>query len=314
MSNATEEERPLLGPKPDEYNHYQRRVIIITFVLFLLVDFADVFLDAPQTSILEGIICSRYYNFAEGEHDCTVGPVQAELATVSQLLNTFSRLPGLAMAIPFGIIADRYGRRLVLGLCISGTLLQDVIRKIVLWRPDVFAPRLIWSSSLATFIGGGDLVASAMIFLVLADVAPPAQRANLFFLMAAFGLIGEIVATPITALLMSRKGPWTPSFVYTALMSIAAIILLFALPETLRKPSPETETLPNATEANEELPVATDETPRHSTILSRFRPLLKHNVVAVLLAFFVSALGRQSTSFLLQYIRQRFNWSYEKVR
>ena len=175
MSGGTGELRPLLGPKRGHDDAHQRRVIAVSFAMVILIDLAAFFLDAPQTSILEGIICSRHYNSVPGEHDCTVGPVQAELATVNQLLNTFNRLPGLLVAIPFGILADRYGRRPVIILPILGALLQDVISKTILLHPDMFPPRLIWLSSIATFVGGGDAVASSMIFLVVADVAPPRE-------------------------------------------------------------------------------------------------------------------------------------------
>lgn len=328
MSNTTEEERPgegspLLSPKPgDKPDTNRRRVIVVSFAMVILVDFAAFFLEAPQTSILEGIICSRHYHSVLGEHDydCTVGPVQAELATVNQMLNTFNRLPGLIVAIPFGTVADRYGRRPVLILAIIGALLQDAIAKVILWHSNVFPPRLIWLSSFGTFVGGGDAIASAMIFLVLADVALPGRRANLFFLLTSCGIISEILATPLSALLMS-KTPWIPYSIYSVLTLLGGLTPLFFLPETLQRPSsPETETPSCGIGADEGQPAIEDETSPisiQSTIFSRFwylmMPLKKRNIIAVLLAFFVSALGRQSTSFLLQYIRQRFNWKYEEV-
>lgn len=321
----------MLGPKSDDPEQKRRRrVIAVSFIMVLLTDFAAFFLDAPQTSILEGNICDRYYQHTSSpaDRDCRAGPVQAELATVNQMLSTFNRLPGLFAATPFGIIADRYGRRPVFVLTILGALLQDVVSKTILWRPDVFAPRLIWLSSLATFVGGGDAVASSMVFLVVADVAPPHQRAKLFFLLTACERAGEIVATPLSALLMFIGNPWIPYFLYSGLTLIAGMIPLLFLPETLRrsKPLPETETEAETPSCESDLgadgglPASASGTPSTSThstlstLISRFRPLVKQNVIAVLLAFFVSALGRQSTGFLLQYIRQRFDWSYEKVR
>ena len=292
----------------------QRHVIAVCFALAILIDCAALFLHAPQTSILEGIICSRHYESIPGEHDCTVGLVQAELATVDQLFNTFTRLPGLLVAMPFGIMADRHGRRPVLVLCILGILFQDVISKIILWRPDVFPPRLIWLSAAATMVGGGEAVASFMVYLVVADVALPTQRANLFFLLTASGLIGEVVGTPLSAFLMSMN-PWIPYFVYTGMTVLAGMVSLCLLPETLPTLACERDSLSGSTGAEEEPVAATEETSRagNSTVAARLQPLVKRNVIAVLLSFFVAALGRQSTTFLLQYIRQRFNWKYEKV-
>lgn len=166
-------------------------------------------------------------------------------------------------------------------------------------------------------MGGGDAVSGSMVFLVVADVALPQQRASLFFLLTACGLLSELVATPLSALLMARD-PWIPYFMYSGMTLLSGTIPLLLLPETLPKSPPQTETPQDATSVNEdaEQPAPSDADsflPTRSTLASRFRPLVKRNVIAVLLAFFVSALGRQSTSFLLQFIRQRFNWTYEKV-
>ncbi|KAI3395075.1 hypothetical protein diail_1832 [Diaporthe ilicicola] len=104
MSTTSEEETPLLGPSSDDHKlleqKHRRRVVAISFAIVLLIDFGACFLDAPQTSILESNICSRYYQQHDAAPDCTAAPVQAELATINQLLNTFNRLPGLFAAIP----------------------------------------------------------------------------------------------------------------------------------------------------------------------------------------------------------------------
>lgn len=325
MTSADAEGTPLLGPRTGgggADTAFRRRVIITTFIMVILVDLAAFFQEAPQMKILEGIICSRYYNVgtlaAPADPDCNTGPVQLELATVAQILNTFNRLPGLIVAIPFGILADRYGRRPVLLLTILGALLQDIMLKAVLWYPDLINPRFIWLSSAALLLGGGDAVCGSMVYLVVADVALPEQRASLFFLLTACGLIAELVATPLSAVLMARD-PWIPYFMYSGMSLLSGTLPLLFLPETLPKPTPGTEALQDATSVNHdgEQPTpsaAASSLPTIPSLVSRLRPLKERNVVAVLVAFFVSALGRQSMSFLLQFIRQRFSWTYEKVR
>ncbi|KIH89069.1 hypothetical protein SPBR_07098 [Sporothrix brasiliensis 5110] len=307
---------------------HRRRVMIVVFAQVIMIDFAAFFLDVPQTSILERIICDRYYNTDGAKSgadngtisvlpDCTAGPVQTELATITQMLNTFNRLPSLFVAIPLGMAADRYGRRPIIILVLVGALLQDAMAKVVLWRPDLFAPRLIWLSSLAGFVGGSDAVASSVVYLVVADVVSPQERAQVFFALTACQKIGEIAGTPLSSLLMYTFSPWTPYLLSTALTLLALAVLLLYLPETLQK----TKTVQSvaASDADEEAEEATNDASSARTksvtraIVPKFRPLLKTNIVAVILAFFVSALGRQATSFLLQYIHQRFNWTYEKA-
>ncbi|CAK7233122.1 hypothetical protein SBRCBS47491_008500 [Sporothrix bragantina] len=350
MTNASNEETPLLGDgqrvDPGDASvldddavcaAHRRRVIVVTFAMIILVDFAAFFSDAPQTKILEGVICNRYYginNSTRGDGhagisligdaapDCTAGPVQAELATINQMLNTFTQLPGFFVAIPLGIAADRYGRRPVLFLTFIGALIQDFIAKAILWRPDLFTPRLIWLSSLASFVGGGSTVATAIVFLVVADVAAPQQRAQLFFTMTACERIGEIVGTPLCTLLMYNFGPWVPYILSAVLTTLGLAGNYIFMPETLQhKPvtsvpagEEEHETVveaetPLSNESNEQAQL----TAKVPSFISKFRPLLKRNVIAVVIAFFVSSLGRQSSSFFLQYIHQRFGWSYEKV-
>ncbi|CAK7244464.1 MAG: hypothetical protein STHCBS139747_006005 [Sporothrix thermara] len=285
---------------------HRRRVIAVTFAMIILVDFAAFFLEAPQTSILEDIVCSRYYgtDVADGyfrsrgellssslrignaSHDCTAAPIQAELATINQLLNTFNRIPGFFVAIPLGIAADRVGRRPVLFLTLAGALLQDFAAKVVLWRPDLFAPRLIWLSSLAGFVGGSDTVASAIVFLVVADVAPPQQRAQLFFTMTACERIGEIVGTPVSTLLMYTFGPWVP-YILSTVLTMTCFLGVFALmPETLRPKSAmsEPEEGEEAVSVTRRQSLGDDEVDEPlsasssvDSIVFKFRPLLRRS-------------------------------------
>ena len=71
MTGAEGEERPLLGANRggDADAVHQRRVIATTFIMVILMDLAGFFLEAPQTKILEGIICSRHYTAATTNHD-----------------------------------------------------------------------------------------------------------------------------------------------------------------------------------------------------------------------------------------------------
>lgn len=319
MTNYASESTPLLGSNASKAK--KEYVVAVAFTLVVLVDFAGVLTETPQTSILEDIICCRYYNShrTEARRDCTAGPVQAELATITQLFNTFNLVPGILVSIPFGVLADSYGRRTVFALCMIGMVTQDIVAKLILWRSDIFAPRLIWPTSITRLVGGGDVVASSMIYLMIADVVPAQERANTFLFSACI-LVGDVVATPLGAFLMS-KNPWIPYILSTVLSFVVGGIALVLIPETLNKPdSSETPQQPLSSTDNEQPASPTTaisktlDPKRLQALLSRLRPLAKANIIAILLAFFVAALGRQSTGFLVQYIRQRFNWTYAKVR
>lgn len=316
----TETEPLLPSQEPDESSSAEvdeklrKHVVVVGFVLMVLADFSGFLMDVPQTSILEDVICHRHYaSRSYIVDDCSIAPVQAELAMLTQFLNTANLLPGFLVAIPFGLLADRWGRRPVLVISMLGMLIQNIVSTVILWRADIFPPQSIWLTSTFRLVGGGDVVASSLLYLIVADVVPAAKRANLFFTLSACILIGDIVATPLSAFLMARS-PWIPYIASTVLLGLGIAILVFFLPETLSQSSfnnvqePTLPADPESSEQEERKNLILD-----SSYLQKLRVLASANVLAIAVAFLVAALGRQSTSFLVQYVRQRFGITYSKV-
>ena len=105
---------------------------------------------------------------------------------------SLSYLPGLLTAILYGFVAEKYGRRIVLLLAITGILLMllwiivicPYPRKVQCWRADksqghldtFFPVRLIWISSIFLFIGGGQRVFCSMIYAIISDSHGPSTR------------------------------------------------------------------------------------------------------------------------------------------
>lgn len=312
--NAGQQNAPKPKAEPKHSIHHKKPYVFSVIILLLLaVDFAGCLLEAPQTDIFEKIICDKYYASAlsSTERDCTVRDVQSELALVNELLRTINQLPSILLAIPYGILADRIGRRPVLILSMIGCCFQDILAKIVCWWPSVFPLRLVWLSSVGRFIGGGDAVASSMIYLMMADVFPQEKRADCFFKASATILLGEIIGIPLSAALMNY-GSWIPYVLSLALSVVGLLIPIFLLPETLQRTSA------TGTEQQEDAGKNRLIFPRfrrwiHQLDQVRNQVFANNNVVLMLVAFFAATLGRQSTGFQLQYVRQRFKWTYAKV-
>jgi len=83
---------------------------------------------------------------------------------------------GALMAFPYGLLADRRGRKSTLILGVPGFTLNSIITIAVLWFSDVLPLRAVWLSSLAWLIGGGPVVAFAIIWTMMADVTTEAER------------------------------------------------------------------------------------------------------------------------------------------
>lgn len=80
------------------------------------------------------------------------------------------------MAIPYGSLADRRGRKAILGMCVLGMVLSQLIWAVIAWNWRRWDLRYVWASSAALLIGGGQSVAEAMVFAMIADVASEEKR------------------------------------------------------------------------------------------------------------------------------------------
>ena len=133
------------------------------------MDWASYLSSAPQLDIFEGIICDKIYGDGGSTalsaassaigRDCTTNAVQSELALITQIMTAANEFPSIFLAIPYGALADRVGRRLVLFLSLLGLLAQDVLVRCITWWPSVFPLWLVWLTPMTTLVGGGSSVA-----------------------------------------------------------------------------------------------------------------------------------------------------------
>jgi len=108
-------------------------VAAICIALAFFVEIGDYMLRAPLMRILEAIICRSYYESTTPigidlsipipEGKCKIPFVQSELAMLRGWDGTFSCIPGILVAVPFGMVADKYGRKPVLLLALLGVIL-----------------------------------------------------------------------------------------------------------------------------------------------------------------------------------------------
>lgn len=80
--------------------------------------------------IMEGIICRSLHPDVDNTLNnpiCKRADVQSEFAELQGWSLPFALVPGLVTAIPYGTMADKHGRRLVLCLAIVGIVIAQLL-------------------------------------------------------------------------------------------------------------------------------------------------------------------------------------------
>jgi MFS family permease len=78
--------------------------------------------------------------------------------------------------LPYGILADKKGRNLVVGLGLLGQMLCDGWILLVLYFYNVFPLRAVLAASAFRCIGGGNAILSATGLAIIADASPKDAR------------------------------------------------------------------------------------------------------------------------------------------
>ncbi|OQD70192.1 hypothetical protein PENDEC_c025G04415 [Penicillium decumbens] len=334
------------------------RLKLILFAMVLSVEVGFSFLEGPMVRILESIACRQYYTVADPtkigangqvpEDLCKVSEVQAELAAVKGYHMFFDGLLSALMAIPYGLLADRKGRKSTLAWGIPGFALNSLITVGVMWFSDIFPLRAVWLSSLAWLIGGGPVVAFAIIWTMMADVTTESERAEIFFQFGIVSMASEFISGAFSSYLMAMD-PWVPFLIGFAII-LGGLLFILLLPETMhaipsRASEPSNVELSELSEDAEPKPHYPNEGQYHDEsdldVASGHHDHLSWNypsqqppsfwakcrtnyqfymkpylfilnrkpVILLLTSFLVYRLSRGSSWFLSQYISTRYHWT-----
>jgi MFS family permease len=209
--------------------------------------------------------------------------------------------------VPYGILADIYGRKLISSLGLIGLVLGDLWTVTVLILYRVFPFRAALASTAFQLIGGGNAVMISVMLAIIADVATSENRTQVFFYINVVFLVTELVAPPIGSQLSKAVGPHL-TFLFTLPFALIGLVVLRFIPETLNptnhNPGIEPEPF-NIRKKFESINIHL----RESILPLLNRPLL----FIALMALFVNRLSRPILAMLLQYMSAKFHWKLEQV-
>jgi MFS family permease len=184
------ETAPLLADEqaPSDYDdryqsQYRQRVLILVCISIVAADFGSYMAYAPQIAVFESLIC-RQHNGGEAlgslarntTSPCKTPGVQGELALINGWKDTVDQVPGIALALPYGFLADRVGRKPVLLLSLAGLLLEEIAVRVIAWSYVVIPLRTVWAVPIFQLLGGGPQVANSMAYAMVSDLYPADKR------------------------------------------------------------------------------------------------------------------------------------------
>lgn len=290
--------------------------------MIAIIDVGAYLSEPPKTRVFEANICQHYYEENDPskigpdgrvpENLCKIDEVQQKLAMIFGWQDTFDAIPGMLMAVPFGALADKLGRKWIFAVSLVGLQLNSIWILLVCYFRDL-PLQVVWFSSAFFFVGGGPIVAIAVAMTMVSDVCPPEKRTTIFLYLSAAVLISEMVA-PVVSAKMMEHGDWLPMLLALGIQQIG-VTLALVCPETLHS-----QDLPEPTDSETESIELQPQDKKFGikTQLGHFKTaflFLKsdYTLMLVVLTFLGNRLGRNALTLLLRYASKRYNWEIKKV-
>ncbi|KAI5863629.1 MFS general substrate transporter [Durotheca rogersii] len=213
-------------------------IIGLFYFIIFLVSSAGALYQIPITKIYENILCRQYYDdlrdttpFDAG--DCKNDIVQSRLAYLLAVLESLNSVISCLVAMPWGIVADRVGRKPVYISSASGIALSILMMTVLAWFSDILPARSIWFSAVAYLLGGSPVM-NACIYSILTDLVPESNRSISFMRVHVTSLVGNLISPALSSAMMSSTGPWPVMLLTLVLWAVSTALVVF-IPETFRR-------------------------------------------------------------------------------
>ncbi|TDZ17882.1 Efflux pump ustT [Colletotrichum orbiculare MAFF 240422] len=269
----------------------------------------------PATRLVEDIVCRQYYDVSStaslDEDLCKEDAIQSKVAYLFAVYSALQAFIGAVCAFPWGIVADRLGRKKVFSITVFGIAMDQLWFAVVCGFPGTIPIQSIWLGPSVIALGGGNAVLSAVVFSMLSDVTTPENRAKSFMRVHVASMLGNLCAPAVAGWMMLRTGPWPVIWLAWGLF-LTLIVTIHFVPET--KPAAQVSADPIANEPEAESAVLgpiqhTLHRLRESLVLLKSPPLVIL-LVAVLIAYPVNA---STFQFMSIFASKRFHVSLSQT-
>lgn len=216
---------------------HKHRINLLLCAFSFIMMLGDNLQPAALMQVFETVICEDYYRrhpLLTGPlaQRCKIQPVQKELALLRGFQQLAPLFPALLCTVPYGLLADRIGRKRVLVL--SGTgLLAALSWTMAICYWHFVSIRWVLLSGAFLLIGGGDAVLSSVVHVMVMEATDESARAQVFLYLHAADVISGFFGPAISAPLMEKGYPWAVLLLAAAILVSGTFLLTRFIPETL---------------------------------------------------------------------------------
>ncbi|KAG8419730.1 hypothetical protein J3458_004572 [Metarhizium acridum] len=191
--------------------------------------------DLPSVKLMQDIACKKHHGLVTEEllpeEKCRDAAVQRILNRINIGISVSVTIGSALVAFPLGVLADRIGRVPILGASVVSLFLSQGYGMLVCWRWQAMPLEAMWAMGVFFLLGGGQRMAEAMVFTMVADVAPRSQRASWFQWVVGAVLAAELAGPFLSARLL-ESSVWLPLYISLALVAVGGALLALLSPET----------------------------------------------------------------------------------
>lgn len=241
ISSITSSVSTIIVPKPHKNASVTNLLYFITFI----ASYSGGFIELPLTRLIEDLICHDYYHVESAtepidESLCKEDSIQKQLAYLLAVQSTLYSIVAFVAAFPWGLAADKIGRKPIVAVAMAGLLVGALIELAVVYWNNIFPITAIWASAAGQLIGGGNGVLIAVVLSMIADTTNEEDRAIAFLRTHVASLCGNLLSPSLAGFVMERAGPWVPPLIGIGLFFLGGIAFFF-LPETRARKDPSQE-------------------------------------------------------------------------